>query len=41
VRNIQMRTPGLPLFDYVDVGNATMGVWVNPLIVQAGIGTDF
>jgi len=41
VRNIQMRTPELPLFDYVDVGTARMSVWVNPLIVQAGIGTDF
>lgn len=41
VANIQVRTPGLPLFDTVDVGTANMDVWVNPLTVQLGIGTDF
>ncbi|HLL24685.1 MAG TPA: OmpW family outer membrane protein, partial [Kofleriaceae bacterium] len=41
VRHVQVRTPGLPLFDNVEVGTARMNVWVNPVIVQAGIGTDF
>jgi len=41
VHHIQVRTPELPLFDTVEVGTATMSVWVNPLIVQAGIGLDF
>ena len=41
VKHIQVRTPGLPLFDNVEVGTAKMNMWINPLIVQAGIGTDF
>jgi outer membrane protein W len=41
VKHVQVRTPELPLFDTVEVGTARMNVWVNPLIVQAGIGTDF
>ena len=41
VEHVQVRTPGLPLFDTVEVGTANMSMWVNPLIVQAGIGTDF
>ena len=41
VEHIQVRTPDLPLFDTVEVGTAKMSMWVNPLIVQAGIGTDF
>src|SRR5688500_18121609 len=41
VEHIQVRTPELPVFDTVEVGTAKMSVWVNPLIVQAGIGTDF
>ena len=41
VHHIQVRTPELPLFDTVEVGTAKMSVWVNPLIIQAGIGTDF
>ncbi len=41
VHNIQVRTPGIPLFDTVDIGTAKMAVWVNPLIIQAGIGADF
>ncbi|MBX3157562.1 MAG: hypothetical protein KF773_16425 [Deltaproteobacteria bacterium] len=40
-RHVQVRTPELPLFDTVEVGTARMSVWVNPLIVQLGIGTDF
>ncbi|HEY5926199.1 MAG TPA: OmpW family outer membrane protein [Kofleriaceae bacterium] len=41
VEHIQVRTPDLPLFDTVEVGTAKMSMWVNPLIIQAGIGTDF
>lgn len=41
VKHAQVRTPALPLFDTVDVGTAKMSVWVNPLIVQAGVGFDF
>jgi outer membrane protein W len=41
VDHIQVRTPGLPLFDSVEIGTAKMSVWVNPLIIQAGIGADF
>jgi outer membrane protein W len=39
--HIQVRTPSLPLFDSVEVGTAKMSIWVNPLIVHAGIGMDF
>jgi hypothetical protein len=41
VEHIQVQTPELPLFDTVEVGTAKMSMWVNPLIIQAGIGTDF
>ncbi len=41
VRHIQVETPGLPLFEHVEVGTAKMDVTVNPLIVQAGVGVDF
>jgi outer membrane protein W len=41
VRHVEVKTPGLPLVDNVEVGTAKMNVWVNPLIVQAGIGFDF
>jgi outer membrane protein W len=41
VEHIEVRTPGLPLFDSVEVGTAKMSVWVNPVIVQAGLGADF
>jgi outer membrane protein W len=41
VEHVQVRTPSLPLFDTVEVGTAKMSVWVNPLIVHAGIGFDF
>ncbi len=41
VQHVQVRTPGLPLFDTVEVGTAKMSVWVNPLVVQLGIGADF
>lgn len=41
VRHINVKTPGLPLFDSVEVGTAKMNLWVNPFIVQAGLGADF
>jgi outer membrane protein W len=41
VHHIQVRTPDIPLFDTVEVGTAKMSVWVNPLIIQAGVGMDF
>ena len=41
VKHIEVRTPDLPLFDTVEVGTAKMNMWINPLIVQAGVGTDF
>ena len=41
VEHAQVRTPDLPLFDTAEVGTAKMSMWVNPLIIQAGIGTDF
>jgi outer membrane protein W len=41
VHNIQVATPQIPLFGVVDVGTAKASVWLNPLIIQAGIGTDF
>jgi outer membrane protein W len=41
VEHVQVRTPEIPLFDTVEVGTARMNVWVNPLIIQAGLGTDF
>ena len=41
VKHIQVKTPEIPLFDTVEVGTAKMNVWVNPLIIQAGVGTEF
>jgi len=41
VSHINVKTPGLPIFDSVEVGTAKMTVNVNPLIVNAGIGFDF
>lgn len=41
VRHVQVRTPALPLFESAEVGTAKMSAWVNPLIVQAGLGFDF
>ena len=41
VTHVFVRTPTLPLFDTVEVGTANMSVWVNPLIVQAGVGAAF
>ena len=41
VTHIQVATPDIPLFGNVDVGTAKMSVWVNPLVVQLALGTDF
>lgn len=41
LHHVQVRTPDLPLFDTVEVGTARMSVWINPLIVQGGLGVDF
>jgi outer membrane protein W len=41
VRHIVVQTPDLPLFEQVEVGTATMDIWVNPLIFQLGLGVDF
>lgn len=40
VHHTEVRTPLIPLFDTVEVGTAKMSMWVNPLIVQAGVGCD-
>jgi outer membrane protein W len=40
VDDIVVRTPSLPLFEEAKVGSATMDLWVNPLIVQLGVGVD-
>jgi outer membrane protein W len=40
VENLQVRTPQLPLFETARVGSASMDLWVNPLIVQVGLGID-
>jgi outer membrane protein W len=41
VRHVVVQTPDLPLFEEVEVGTATMDIWVNPLIFQLGLGADF
>ena len=41
VHHIEVQAPNLTLFDTVEVGTAKMNVWVNPFIVQAGVGVDF
>lgn len=41
VHHIVVKAPELPLFETVEVGTAKMSVWLNPLIIQAGVGTDF
>lgn len=41
VHHIEVKTPGLPLFDNVEVGTAKMNLWVNPFIVQGAVGVDF
>lgn len=41
VHHVEVETPGLPLFQSVEVGTAKMSIWVNPLIIQLGVGADF
>jgi len=41
VRDLEVRTPELPLLETARVGTATMDVWINPLVLQAGAGLDF
>jgi outer membrane protein W len=41
VKHIQVETPDLPLFGNTEVGTANMSMWLNPLVLQAGIGADF
>ncbi len=41
VKHVEVRTPDLPIFESAEIGTAKMSMWVNPLIVQLGIGTDF
>jgi outer membrane protein W len=41
VHHVEVNTPGLPLFGNVEVGTAKQSLWVNPLIIQAGVGIDF
>ena len=41
VNHIVVKTPELPLFETAEVGTAKMSMWINPLILQAGIGADF
>jgi outer membrane protein W len=41
VHHIVVKTPDIPLFEQVEVGTAKMSAWVNPLIIQGGIGMDF
>ncbi|MEZ4365425.1 MAG: OmpW family outer membrane protein [Kofleriaceae bacterium] len=41
VRHVQVRTPALPVLDTVEVGTAKLDVWINPLIISFGVGTDF
>lgn len=40
VSNLHVRTPSIPLFESAEVGRATMDMWVNPLVVQLGVGVD-
>jgi outer membrane protein W len=41
VEHLRVRTPNIPLFETADVGTATMDMYINPLVVLAGIGVDF
>jgi outer membrane protein W len=41
VHHIEVQTPQLPLFGTVDVGTAKASAWLNPVIIQAGVGMDF
>jgi outer membrane protein W len=41
VKDAYVRTPRLPLYEMVPVGDATASVHVNPLVFQAGAGVNF
>lgn len=41
VKDAYVRTPRLPLYEMVPVGDATASVHVNPLVLQAGAGVNF
>ena len=41
VDDIRVHAPNIPLLDPVKVGSAEMTMWVNPLIVQLAVGSDF
>lgn len=41
VTNIVVSTPELPLFEKAEVGTAEMEMWVNPLVLQLGLGANF
>jgi outer membrane protein W len=41
IDNVKLMAPDLPLFGAIDVGTVKTSMWVNPLIVQAAIGTNF
>jgi outer membrane protein W len=41
IENARVAANDIPLLGYVEVDRARMGMWLNPLIVQAGIGRDF
>ena len=41
IHHLEVATPALPLFGAADVDTAKMSVWVNPVIVQLGVGADF
>lgn len=41
VEHVKVATPELPLLESAEVGKAWTSMWVNPLIVQLGVGVDF
>lgn len=41
VKGIVVKTPGTPLFETADVGNASVTVKVDPTILSLGLGFDF
>jgi outer membrane protein W len=41
VEHIKVATPEIPLLETAEVGKAWTSMWVNPLIVQLGVGVDF
>lgn len=41
VDDIRVRTPELPLLEEAEVGTTKLEMWVNPLVVQLGVGVDF